>query len=1104
MLGAIDSLVQRESEETDKMLSYFGAQDPILLKTGPEATSPLVYAPFTDAMRNFEERKILDRADFDKLRDGAKRKAFAVAGMAKGELLDATHGELNRMIKRSKAQSFFDPVSEQWIYEGPNLREFKKFARDRLESSGWTPANPSHVETIYRTNIGTAYSSGRFTEMTQPSVLAARPYWQIQTVKDSRQRATHRAADGTILPASHPFWRTAFPPFGFNCFLPGTIVRGDFVGASRALYSGKAFEFTSAIGSRLSVTANHPVLTTRGFVPARELMVGDKLVSYFDKSRVSDLWSCAEWYKDEHPATVEQVFGALAESGCVQSSSYGPDDFHGEAVFFDGQVDVVGSYRELLSNRDSAFQEQRAKFGFKPSDSPALSARSPGELFCGNDSTSSSVPSRPALALDSSWNCPDSPPLSSLRFGLSTKFDSMEFQRFGDGLAADADLFGKLIDGVPGLVAVDEIVDVREFDWFGHVYDLETRSGWLFAGGIVAGNCRCRAVARSQRWVDAHGGVTSVPTGLPDEGFDSGTAALLMPEGATGDARKTQIEEAASAKKQQEALAKAKKQVALDKKLAKQKAKQAKLEAQLVAKARAEALAQKAAQEQALAEAQRQAASQAEALRKDAALQAKLRAEEAKRVAEQRAAFERAEAERVAAEQRAAEKAKREADELAAKARERDSREAEYETALRSLSSAESKVKALIAAYKRAFQQYELGALAKAALRDAWNDFGNAHNAYKAQIDTVNRVGYEIRKPEIFDTTPKQPHWNEAVKVNVDSALVEHEKRLVNQLAATPEPFKATVSSSELVTKRTIARNAPVPIEPVRHAEKELGDIADIAIPRLRTLGRVPTNKAIVQRNAVRIRTTTPITSDDDLRLIERGVGWIDGPGIESVKTFSDSSKRAFARMEAIDEEAKDAVVAFSNGFDTTIRDISTGKFTFEEVVARRNAGMLKRGHPESMARSTEHCHEAMRHATELERAFWGSPDGIIDHTYRGISELSTDTLNTILGDEVVTLGGKPSSTSAVFFVARNFAEPSVSAANPRMGHSIVFKFTNRKTKGIPMSSVSSFESEKELLLHGNTKWRVTDRKRINHPQARMLDDGSQEEEWLITVEEID
>jgi hypothetical protein len=53
--------------------------------------------------------------------------------------------------------------------------------------------------------------------MTQPAVLKLRPYWQIMGPDDDRKRPTHRKALGVVLPADHPFWRTAFPPFGYNC-----------------------------------------------------------------------------------------------------------------------------------------------------------------------------------------------------------------------------------------------------------------------------------------------------------------------------------------------------------------------------------------------------------------------------------------------------------------------------------------------------------------------------------------------------------------------------------------------------------------------------------------------------------------------------------------------------------------------------------------------------------------------------------------------------------------------------------------------------------------------------------------------------------------------
>jgi SPP1 gp7 family putative phage head morphogenesis protein len=103
------------------------------------------------------------------------------------------------------------------ITAGADLREFSKALGDRFDAAGWTRLNASHLETVFRTNVMGAYSDGRRAQMTQPTVMAARPYWQILGVKDSRTRDPHAAAIGKVLPAGDPFFDRAGPPFGFNC-----------------------------------------------------------------------------------------------------------------------------------------------------------------------------------------------------------------------------------------------------------------------------------------------------------------------------------------------------------------------------------------------------------------------------------------------------------------------------------------------------------------------------------------------------------------------------------------------------------------------------------------------------------------------------------------------------------------------------------------------------------------------------------------------------------------------------------------------------------------------------------------------------------------------
>lgn len=208
MLGVLDVDWEVQHEDEIELVKFAGptVEEP-----------PLAHAPFTEAIADFRARRIMTPAAFKLLEDGARRKAFSIAGMVKRDLLATAHAELLRQIDGSQRATHRDPNTGKWIYEGPNFREFKTFVRDRLESAGWTPANPSHVETVFRTNVMSAYAGGRVAQMKSPAVVDRMPYWQIRGVSDSRQRPTHKAALGIVLPANHAFWKSAYPPFGYNC-----------------------------------------------------------------------------------------------------------------------------------------------------------------------------------------------------------------------------------------------------------------------------------------------------------------------------------------------------------------------------------------------------------------------------------------------------------------------------------------------------------------------------------------------------------------------------------------------------------------------------------------------------------------------------------------------------------------------------------------------------------------------------------------------------------------------------------------------------------------------------------------------------------------------
>jgi phage gp29-like protein len=205
--GAMSGAVAGNYEfQTDSTLSV-AALERVRLAEGDEDNEPAVDPQFVtrtlqDAVRWFKATNVVSKSVFNRLDVAAKRRAFTIAGVTNDLVLQKAKDELESLIRT-----------------GGQLRNFRAAVSQRFENAGFTPVNASHVETIYRTNVLNAYNSGRYAQATQPAVLRVRPYWQIRTVNDGppRQRATHQAVHMWVLNASDSFWKSAYPPFGFNC-----------------------------------------------------------------------------------------------------------------------------------------------------------------------------------------------------------------------------------------------------------------------------------------------------------------------------------------------------------------------------------------------------------------------------------------------------------------------------------------------------------------------------------------------------------------------------------------------------------------------------------------------------------------------------------------------------------------------------------------------------------------------------------------------------------------------------------------------------------------------------------------------------------------------
>ena len=154
--------------------------------------------PMEEAVQYWRNKVLLSPGQFARLSNEAKLHAFAVSGIAKGDELATVYQALQSAIAK-----------------GTTYADFQRDIAAVIERRGWTGVRAWRVENIFRTNIQTAYSVGRYKQMRETA--NRRPYWRYSAVNDSRTRPTHLALHGKVFPADHPFWDTWYPPNGYNC-----------------------------------------------------------------------------------------------------------------------------------------------------------------------------------------------------------------------------------------------------------------------------------------------------------------------------------------------------------------------------------------------------------------------------------------------------------------------------------------------------------------------------------------------------------------------------------------------------------------------------------------------------------------------------------------------------------------------------------------------------------------------------------------------------------------------------------------------------------------------------------------------------------------------
>jgi SPP1 gp7 family putative phage head morphogenesis protein len=154
---------------------------------------------FDEAVDHFAQRITLSDEERKLVPERARSRAFWIAGASQLDVVQSVKDSLDKAIA-----------------DGTPLDAWKKQVRQQLADE-WGGDNPKRLELIMRNAAQTSYNAGRWYQLTEPSVLRLRPFFQFDAVIDDRTTEPCRTWDTTILPAEHEFWLRAWPPIHHGC-----------------------------------------------------------------------------------------------------------------------------------------------------------------------------------------------------------------------------------------------------------------------------------------------------------------------------------------------------------------------------------------------------------------------------------------------------------------------------------------------------------------------------------------------------------------------------------------------------------------------------------------------------------------------------------------------------------------------------------------------------------------------------------------------------------------------------------------------------------------------------------------------------------------------
>lgn len=309
-----------------------------------------------------------------------------------------------------------------------------------------------------------------------------------RTAEDSDVRPIHKKLNGKFIrwddpPIAGEGGERAHAGAIYNCFLGDTLA-GPIDRSLRILRAPFDGDLISLLvsNSTIETTPNHPILCGRGWIPAKDLQVGDQLASIPLKR-----FNSAVNYVNRFE-TLEEVFESYSSNRDSQFRSI--VNLYGDIV--DQEIEVVRTKLLLALKGDSYYLEQLKDVLITKANRwvrDSIDARRPQIL---KSSVSSLFRQVTAFWTGQSFHTQE------VSFAATSPDDSLAPQNFSYRAPITVESHRQSQLTLAGEIKIDDLVLsplVRKSSrrYKGHVYSLESIDGLFIitSAGVIVKNCRC-------------------------------------------------------------------------------------------------------------------------------------------------------------------------------------------------------------------------------------------------------------------------------------------------------------------------------------------------------------------------------------------------------------------------------------------------------------------------------------------------------------------------------------------------------------------------------------------------------------------------------------